>query len=59
MVWDVDLIFFFHQTTQKEKVLFLLLAINREDNVHSAMSLQVQHASVAPLPTIATPNEQF
>ena len=34
MVWDVDLIVFFHQTTQKEKVLSLFLAINREDNVH-------------------------
>ena len=59
MVWDVDLIVVFHQTTQKEKVLSFLLAINREDNVHSTTSLQVQHASVAPLPTIATPNEQF
>ena len=48
MVWDVDLIVVFHQTTQKEKVLSLLLAINREDNVHSTTSLQVQHASRAP-----------
>ena len=59
MVWDVDLIVFFHQTTQKEKVLSLLLAINREDNVHSTTSLQVQHGSVAPPPPIATPNENF
>ena len=58
MVWDIDLIVFFHQTTQNEKVLSLL-AINREDNVHSTMSLQVQHGSVAPPPPIATPNEQF
>ena len=44
MVWDVDQIVFFHQTTQKEKVLSLLLAINREDNVPSTTtSLQVQH----------------
>ena len=48
MVWDVDLIVVFHQTMQKEKVLSLLLAINREDNVHSTTSLQVQHASRAP-----------
>ena len=70
MVWDVDLIVFFHQTTLKEKVLSLLpainrevlsllLAINHEDNIHSTTSLQVQHWSVAPSPPIATPNEQF
>ena len=59
MLWDVDLIVFFHQTTQKEKVLSLLLAINREDNIHSTTSLQVQHGSVAPPPPIATPNEKF
>ena len=47
MVWDVDLIVFFHQTTQKENVLSLLLAINREDNVHSTTSLQVQHMEVS------------
>ena len=44
---------------EKWMVLSLLLAINREDNVHSTTSLQVQDGSVVPPPPIATPNEQF
>ena len=33
--------------------------MNREDNVHSTTSLQVQHGSVAPPPPIATQNEFY